>query len=89
MNFLGEHGLPVPIYLPAVHPVVLRRAAVCLYSGLSSMGEGASVPEAKNDSARAMWLKLGHSISLDPRFVSDLLFYVVFSQIAFNTSAVN
>jgi hypothetical protein len=67
---LGEQGLPMPLYLPANHPVVLRKAAVCLYSGLTSMGEGASVPEAKNDSARAMWLRLGHLISLDPRFIS-------------------
>jgi hypothetical protein len=64
---LGEHGLPAPIYMPASHPVALRRAAVCIYSGLQSLGEGSSVPEAKNDSAKAMWLKLGHIITLDPR----------------------
>jgi hypothetical protein len=32
------------------------------------MGDGANVPEAKNNSAKAMWLKLGHLISLDPRY---------------------
>jgi hypothetical protein len=64
---LGEHGLPAPIYLPASHPIALRRAAVCLYSGMQSIGDGANVPEAKNSSAKAMWLKLGHMITLDPR----------------------
>ncbi len=64
---LGEHGLPAPVYLPASHPIALRRAAVCLYSGMQSIGDGANVPEAKNSSAKAMWLKLGHIITLDPR----------------------
>jgi hypothetical protein len=55
------------MYLPASHPIVLKKAAVCLYSGLQSIGDGASVPEAKNSAAKAMWLKLGHIITLDPR----------------------
>jgi hypothetical protein len=67
---VGEHGLPAPMYLPAIHPIALRRAALCLYAGLQSMGDGATVPEAKNSSAKAMWLKLGHLITLDPRYIS-------------------
>jgi hypothetical protein len=69
MLLAGEHGLPAPIYLPASHPVVLRKAAVCVYSGLQSIGEGTSVPEAKNCSAKAMWLKLGHLVTIDPRYI--------------------
>ena len=66
---VGETGQPAPIYIPAQHPVALRRAAVCLYSGYETVGSGANVPEAKNSAARAMWLKLGHLISVDPRLV--------------------
>jgi hypothetical protein len=66
--FLGEQGLPLPVYMPAVHPVPLRRSAVCLFSGKESVGSGASVPEAKNSAAKAMWLLQGHIITIDQRY---------------------
>jgi hypothetical protein len=66
---LGETGQPAPVYLPAQHPVALRRAAVCLYAGYETIGNGATVPEAKNSAAKAMWLKLGHIITIDSRLV--------------------
>jgi len=53
--FLGEQGLPLPIYMPAVHPIPLRRSAVCLFAGKEAIGSGASVPEAKNSAAMSMW----------------------------------
>jgi hypothetical protein len=72
--FLGEQGLPLPVYMPAVHPVPLRRSAVCLFAGKEAVGSGASVPEAKNSAARAMWLLQGHIITIDQRY---LIFVVI------------
>ena len=70
----GETGQSAPVYIPAVHPVALRRAAVCLYAGYESIGSGANVPEAKNSAAKAMWLKLGHLITLDTRLVLIVIY---------------
>jgi hypothetical protein len=67
MFVLGEQGRTLPTYLPAQHPIALRRGAVCLYEGLETIGSGQNVPEAKNSAARSMWLKLGYLITLDPR----------------------
>jgi len=64
---IGEQSRPAPVYLPAQHPILLRRAAVCLFEGLETIGSGQNVPEAKNSAARSMWLKVGHIITLDPR----------------------